>query len=93
MRDDERYEDDIDDYRPARGGSAFDTVESVLLLGALALIALPAVKGIARHYRIRNPRAAGEEQIDESLIDTFPASDPPATRYVDIPRNRRGRNA
>lgn len=72
-----------------RERSAFDTVASVLLLGALALIATPAIKGIARRYRVRHPIAAGEPKIDESLRQTYPASDPPATRYVDIPANRR----
>lgn len=89
MRDYERYEDDdLDDYAPRRR-SALDVVESVLLLGALALIAMPAIKGIARRYRVRNPVAACEDQVDESLKETFPASDPPAARYVDIPVNRR----
>lgn len=94
MRDYERYDDDdlddddFDDYVPRRR-SALDVVESVLLLGALALIAMPAIRGIARRYRIRNPTAACEDQIDESLKETFPASDAPAHRYVDIPVNRR----
>lgn len=88
MRDYERYDDDLHDYAPRRR-SALDVVESVLLLGALALIAMPAIKGIARRYRVRNPLAADEDQVDESLKDTFPASDPPAARYVDIPVNRR----
>jgi hypothetical protein len=89
MRD-ERYEDDFDDdYEPARPRSVFDAVESVLLLGALALIATPAIRGIARRYRVRNPVAADECMVDESLKETYPASDPPATRYMDIPSNRR----
>jgi hypothetical protein len=88
MRD-ERYADDFDDYEPVRRRSVFDAVESVVLLGALALIATPAIRGIARRYRVRNPAAACEAQIDESLKETYPASDPPATRYVDIPSNRR----
>jgi hypothetical protein len=97
MRDYARYrdddfddDDDDDDWsdRPRRR-SALDVVESVLLLGALALIELPAIQGISRRYRIRHPMAAGEEMIDESLKETFPASDAPASRYVDIPKNRR----
>jgi hypothetical protein len=61
----------------------------VLLLGALALIAVPAIKGIARRWRVHHPMAACEDEIDESLKETYPASDPPAMRYVDIPVNRR----
>jgi hypothetical protein len=46
-------------------------------------------RGIARRWRIRHPKAEGEPAIDKSLQDTYPASDPPAARYVDIPINRR----
>jgi hypothetical protein len=95
MRDHQRYDEDFDpdidaayDIEPRRR-STLDTVESVLLLGALALIAAPAVKSIARRYRLRRPDAACEPQVDKSLKDTYPASDPPAQRYVDIPINRR----
>jgi len=64
-------------------------LETLLLVGALGLIVTPAVKGIARRWRVRNPRARSESAIDESLEETFPASDPPATRYFDIPDNSR----
>ena len=90
MRDERHADDFDDDYEPPRRGrSAFDALESLLLLGALALIATPAIKGISRRYRVRNPIAADSDHVDESLKETFPASDPPATRYVDIPSNRR----
>lgn len=96
MRDHERYDEDLDlayesgpGHERPRRRSALDTVESVLLLGALALIATPAIRGIARRYRVRNPDAACEPEVDKSLKDTYPASDPPAQRYVDIPINRR----
>ena len=69
--------------------SAFDTIETLVLLGAMALLAAPACKGIARRWRIRHPLAASEPMLDESLKETYPASDPPATRYIDIPVNRR----
>lgn len=90
MRD-VRDADDFDDGydQPRRSRSVFGAVESVFLLGALALIATPAIKGIARRYRVRNPNAADSEHVDESLKETFPASDPPASRFVDIPSNRR----
>ncbi|HLS81391.1 MAG TPA: hypothetical protein VK025_08310 [Steroidobacter sp.] len=64
-------------------------LEGVVLLGAAALIAYPAVKNIARRWRTRHPYAETESAIDKSLDDTYPASDPPASRYVDIPVNRR----
>ncbi len=66
-----------------------DLLQAVAVIGALGLIAMPAIQGIARRWRIRHPLAASEEAIDESLEETYPASDPPATRYVDIPENRR----
>lgn len=66
-----------------------DTLQTVALLGAAILITWPACKGIARRWRIRHPMAKSERNIDEALKDTFPASDPPATRFVDIPVNRR----
>ena len=69
--------------------SAFDVLETVALLGAAVLIATPACRGIARRWRLRHPRARTEPAIDKQLKDTYPASDPPASRYFDIPRNRR----
>jgi hypothetical protein len=69
--------------------SIFDLLETVALLGAAVLIAAPACRGIARRWRLKNPRARSEPAIDEQLQDTYPASDPPASRYFDIPKNRR----
>ncbi|HKR37205.1 MAG TPA: hypothetical protein VJT10_20325 [Steroidobacteraceae bacterium] len=69
--------------------STFDLLETVALLSAAVLIATPACRGIARRWRLRNPRARSEPSIDEQLQDTYPASDPPASRYFDIPKNRR----
>lgn len=69
--------------------NGFSKLETVALIGAVVLITMPALRGIARRYRLRHPRAATEQMIDESLEFTFPASDPPATRYFYIPANRR----
>jgi len=80
----------MDDYEPpqyVRRG--FDLVETVFLFGAIALIAAPAVKGVLRRWRVKHPAAGDEPSIDKSLKDTYPASDPPASRYFDIPENRR----
>jgi hypothetical protein len=73
--------------RPAT--SYRSTIEALVLLGAAALVAAPAARGIYRRWRVRHPQAKKENAIDDQLMDTFPASDPPAQRYVDIPVNRR----
>ena len=66
----------------------FDVLETVALLGAAVLIATPACRGIAQRWRRKNRIARTESAIDEQLKDTFPASDPPASHYYDIPVNR-----
>jgi hypothetical protein len=72
-----------------RRSAAFDALETLALVGALGLIVSPALKGIVYRWRVRNPLAASDASVDESLDETFPASDPPAGRYVDIPENRK----
>lgn len=79
--------DAYDTYEERSRGGGF--AETVLLLGALGLIALPAITSIKRRWRVRHPAAKAEPAVDKSLKDTFPASDPPASRYFDIPVNRR----
>jgi hypothetical protein len=77
------------DSRTDTRRSTFDVLETVALLSAVALLAVPAYRGIARRWRLRHPLARSEPAIDKQLKDTFPASDPPASRYFDIPVNRR----
>lgn len=62
---------------------------ALALAGAVALIAVPAIKRLSRRWTITHPQAQKEPAIDKSLQDTYPASDPPASRYFDIPVNRR----
>ena len=69
--------------------STFSVLETVVLLSAVALIATPAYRGIAWRWRLKHPHARSELAIDKQLKDTYPASDPPASRYFDIPVNRR----
>jgi hypothetical protein len=62
---------------------------TLAIAGVLAMIALPAIKRLARRWNLSHPQAGKEPAIDKSLKDTYPASDPPASRYFDIPVNRR----
>jgi hypothetical protein len=64
-------------------------IGALALAGAVALIAVPAIKRLSRRWTITHPQAQKEPAIDESLQETYPASDPPASRYFDIPVNRR----
>jgi len=61
----------------------------IALAGAVAFLAVPALKKWSRRRAITHPVAKSEPSIDKSLQDTYPASDPPASRYFDIPVNRR----
>ena len=75
---------------PSRAETRRSTLlETVALLSAAVLIVAPAYRGIARRWRLRHPLARSEPAIDRQLNDTYPASDPPASRYFDIPVNRR----
>jgi hypothetical protein len=76
-----------DDESESRSGGSL--LETLLLVGALGVIVAPAIKGISRRWRIRHPAASQESAIDESLEETFPASDPPASRFFDIAENNK----
>ena len=69
--------------------SGAGTFSRLLLVSAIGAIAYPAAREIYRRWRIKHPVATAEPEIDTALQQTFPASDPPASRYVDIPENRR----
>lgn len=69
--------------------SSVKLIGALALAGAVALIALPALKRMSRRWTVTHPQAQKEPAIDKSLQDTYPASDPPASRYFDIPVNRR----
>jgi hypothetical protein len=69
--------------------SGVKLIGALALAGAVALIAVPAIKRLSRRWTITHPQAQKEPAIDESLEETYPASDPPASRYFDIPVNRR----
>lgn len=69
--------------------STSSTLGKLALAGAVALLAAPALKRLSQRWALTHPQASKENAIDESLKNTYPASDPPASRYVDIPINRR----
>jgi hypothetical protein len=75
------------EFDQARSGSGL--VQKVLLLSGIGLLAWPAAKSIYLRWRVKHPVATQEPEIDIALDQTYPASDPPASRYVDIPENRR----
>jgi hypothetical protein len=69
---------------------ALSPAQKVLLAGAVALVAQPAIRILSQ--RLRRTQDEGstlEKSVDKTLKDTFPASDPPASHYYDIPVNRR----
>lgn len=77
-------------FRARRRGMT--TAQKAALGGAIALVAAPAIRMVAANLRKRRlgdqNRAASEAAIDKGLKDTYPASDPPASHYFDIPVNR-----
>lgn len=66
----------------------YDALRTIAIVGAIALIATPAITTFMRRRRSRQDAAQAEPAIDKTLKDTYPASDPPASRYFDIPENR-----
>lgn len=73
----------------ARASGGIRLLEITAWIGALGLIGWPTFRKLASRWHVHHPEAARESAIDMSLKQTFPASDPPASRYVDIPVNRR----
>lgn len=77
-------------FRPRRRG--LSGAQKAALGGAIALLAAPAIKIVATNLRRRlaerPAQAKDEAALDKTLKDTYPASDPPASHYFDIPANR-----
>jgi|GEM_PF-930619 hypothetical protein len=61
-------------------------LSTLALIGGIALIAAPFFASLFRNRRDR--QQPSEPEIDNALKGTFPASDPPASHYYDIPVNR-----
>lgn len=62
----------------------------LLLVASVGLLAATAILSALRRRVARaHEFTQADQRVDKSLKDTFPASDPPAPHYVDIPVNRR----
>ena len=68
---------------------ALNATQKVLLAGAVALAAQPVIRMLSHKLRRVRDEQMLEKSVDKTLKDTFPASDPPASHYYDIPVNRR----
>ena len=81
---------DLLPFRPRRRG--LSGMQRAALGGAIALIAAPTIRIVATNLRRRMaerpPQQEKDSTTDKTLKDTFPASDPPASNYYDIPANR-----
>jgi hypothetical protein len=80
---------DWDDAYSSRTSSNWNSLQTIALVGAVALIATPLIRSLLERRRSDQFAAIEEPAIDKTLKDTYPASDPPASRYFDIPENRR----
>jgi hypothetical protein len=84
---------DWDDSASARlgtsGAGSWNSLQTIALVGAIALIATPVVRALLERRRSSQFAALEEPAVDKTLKDTYPASDPPASRYFGIPENRR----
>jgi hypothetical protein len=59
-------------------------IERVLLVGGIAA----GLAALACMCNSRGCRRHREKMLDEALVESFPASDPPATQDFAIPANR-----
>jgi hypothetical protein len=46
------------------------------------------IKSLRERWAVQKTTARTESVADKTLKDSFPASDPPASQYFDIPVNR-----
>ena len=78
----------MNEYEPPYRDRGTGLARSLLFLGAVGLIAAPLVRNLRSRWQIQKDTARTEAAVDKPLQDTFPASDPPASQYFDIPANR-----
>lgn len=68
--------------------SGLSFAQKALIAGAIGLCVAPAVQALTRRRHAQLAVQKTEDKIDKTLKDSFPASDPPASHFVDIPSNR-----
>ncbi len=77
-----------EDFQPQYRDRGTQLTRSLLFVGALGLIASPLIKSLRARWAVQKTTARTESVADKTLKDSFPASDPPASQYFDIPVNR-----
>ena len=77
--------------RKSRSTLGSDLAKIGALVGVAAAAGIVA-RGIYRYVQSQRDLAKSQGRVesvrDKTLKDSFPASDPPATQYFDIPANR-----
>lgn len=63
--------------------------KTILVVGAIGLLAAPFIKAFMCRRTTQQEFDKADAKVDKSLKETFPASDPPAQHFTDIPVNRR----
>lgn len=72
------------------GGAGRGVSAQFLLIASVGLLAAAAIlSSVRRRVARAHEFARADQRVDKGLKDSFPASDPPAPHYVDIPVNRR----
>ena len=69
-------------------GSVYTVARKLLVIGAVGFLVAPMVKAAGKRLIKKKELAQDDARVDKNLQDTFPASDPPASHFVDIPVNR-----
>ncbi len=78
----------MNEYEPPYRDRGTSLARSLLFLGAVGLIAAPFVRNLRSRWNVKKATALTEATVDKTLKDSFPASDPPASQFFDIPSNR-----
>lgn len=73
----------------ARKGSRLGISTTGLIAVGAVVAAGVIVRKVLQQANSTRQKKTTEQRRDKMLKDTFPASDPPASQYFDIPVNRR----